>query len=119
VVLSLAVSVYVQPAVRVTVPFEVLAAVIAEIRDGVSHDVAASAGDETATLPVAAAMSTAAPADTRRTHVMRNRPRVLRAPAPTLLMPRSGRLLLRARTRCDHLRTICSSPIPHPVTNGA
>ena len=120
VVLLTAVSVYRQPAVRVTVPFEALAVVISEMRAAVVQAVvAANAGDETATLPVMPPMSTAAPADRRRTHVTRGRPRVPRAPAPTLRMPRSSRLLLRARARSDHLRTICSSPIPHSVTNGA
>src|SRR5580704_3405045 len=69
-VLLMAVSEYVQPLVRVTVLFVVLASVMAVIRDGVSHGVAASnAGDATATLPATPPISTAAPAVRRRAQV--------------------------------------------------
>jgi hypothetical protein len=53
----------------VTVPFVWLAVEIAEIRAEAVQGVAASAGDETATLPAAPAMSTAAPAVRRLTQV--------------------------------------------------
>jgi hypothetical protein len=66
----MAASVYVQPLVRVTVPFVELACVIAEMRaDVVQGVVAASAGDEITTLPVMPPMSTAAPAVRRRVQV--------------------------------------------------
>jgi len=65
-VLLMAVSEYVQPLVRVTVPFVVLASVMAEIRAEAVQGVAANAGDATTTLPAAPPMSTAAPAVRRR-----------------------------------------------------
>jgi hypothetical protein len=58
----MAVSVYVQGVVRVTVPLLELAAVISEIRAAVVQAVAACDGNEIATPAVTQPMSTAAPA---------------------------------------------------------
>src|SRR5215469_4162422 len=69
VVLLMAVSVYVQPLARVTVPFVLLAVVIAEMSAAVVQDVAASAGVENATLPATTTLSAPAAAAGRRSRI--------------------------------------------------